>query len=216
MSFSVSFFALIFDRLFHGKWTQNGTLTSSRGPPFWRPFSGIDFGKHFWLTFGSFGSIFVHLGSLSALLGSLSRPFGFFGVTFCSLWLFFGSYYAPLAPFWWLFGTCCSFSRFLLCFLFISRDFAWISADFLPKTAQPLHMIVWTFAFACAHFSEARCGDIAVGNWDPHRAGGARGVLASGAGVLSNLALHLLHFTFLLFPCCFAVFLHVVLLDGVH
>ena len=117
------------------------------GTPFLATFFGHRFWKallaYIWLPFGS---IFVHLGSLSALLGSLSRPFGFFGVAFCSVWLFFGSYYAPLAPFWCLFGTCCSFSRFLLCFLFISRDVAWISNDFL-LTPFGSHFTLYWFPF---------------------------------------------------------------------
>ena len=95
------------------------------GTPFWRPLSGIDFGRHFLLPFGF---LFAPFWSLWVPFRHRWAPFrallAFFWLTFCSIWLFFGSYYAPLAPFWCLFGTCCSFSRFLLRFLFISRDVA--------------------------------------------------------------------------------------------
>ena len=91
----------------------------------------------------------------------------FFWLTFGSLLLFLGSFFFSLALFWCLFESFYSFSRFLHRFLLIPRDFARIYNDFLSITAQPLQVIVWTLAFACAHFSEARCGDIAVGNWDP-------------------------------------------------
>ena len=120
MSFSVSFFALIFDRLFHGKWTQNGTLTSSRGPPFWRPFSGIDFGStfgshlaSFWLHFGPFGFPFSTFGLPFApfwlLLGSLFAPFGSFLAPIVLLWLPFGDSLAPAARFQ---DFCCVFFLF--------------------------------------------------------------------------------------------------------
>ena len=64
------------------------------------------FGHRFWKTLLAhiwlpFGSIFVHLGSLSALLGSLSSPFSFF---VGSLFAPFGSFLAPIMFLWLPFG----------------------------------------------------------------------------------------------------------------
>ena len=126
--------------------------------PFLATFFGHRFWKtllaHIWLPFGSFGLPFAPFW----------LPFHLFWLTFGSLLLFLGSFFFSLALFWCLFESFCSFSRFLHRFLLIPRDFARIYNDFLSITAQPLQVIVWTLAFACAHFSEARCGDIAVGN----------------------------------------------------
>ena len=96
------------------------------------------FGHRFWNAFWvPFGSLFAPFWSLVAPFRHLWAPFRAlldpFWLTFWSLWLFFGSYCDPLAPFWWLFGSCCFFSKFLFCFLFISRDCAWILMIFFLK-----------------------------------------------------------------------------------
>ena len=117
----------------------------------------------FWFHFCPFGLPF---GTFGLPFAPFWLPFHLFWLTFGSLLLFLGSFFFSLALFWCLFESFYSFSRFLHRFLLIPRDFARIYNDFLSITAQPLQVIVWTLAFACAQFSEARCGDIAVGNWD--------------------------------------------------
>ena len=77
------------------------------GTPFWRPLSGIDFGRHFLL------------------------PFGFLFAPFWSLWAPFRHRWAPfgavLAPFWLPLVYCwvllCFFGSFLMFFLIHSVGF---------------------------------------------------------------------------------------------
>jgi len=90
------------------------------GTPFWRPLSGIDFGRHFLLPFGflfapfwSLWAPFRHrwapFRALLVFLVSLFAPFGFFLAPIMLLWLPFGDSLAPAARFQ---DFCCVFCLF--------------------------------------------------------------------------------------------------------
>ena len=84
------------------------------GTPFWRPLSGIDFGRHFLLPFGflfapfwSLWAPFRHLWTpfrallapFSSLLANFWLPFALFGFLFFFLWLSFGVFLKASARF---------------------------------------------------------------------------------------------------------------------
>ena len=106
MFFSPSILALIFYRLFHGKWTPKGMSGQSVFSHFRRPFSNIDFYMHFgrpvvplWHPLGSiltpFGTFWVHfgpswhpLGSILAALGTILAPYSTSGRHFGKMSIF--------------------------------------------------------------------------------------------------------------------------------
>ena len=100
--FSPLIFASIFACIFNGKWSQNGPSWSLGGPPFWHPFSDIDFCMHFYRPLAHlwhpFGSILVAGGRFWCPLGSIVDPLDAFGLHFGSPWchlcskiMFFGT-----------------------------------------------------------------------------------------------------------------------------